>query len=163
MESPWTGTTPEISYVTPRKGKGQFQNNAKTPMHSITSPSKYKNLNKELLKANELYLKSMSKENVIQLLECLINKMPYIYKNENEDTEIEILSHFQEDKSSNRDTFSTDTMTFESLIQYFLEQLIINFTEIIMKFVQDNLKALYSLKDEKQFISKKYYINNRND
>ena len=150
LESPWEGTTPEISYITPRKGKGQFQNNAKTPMHSITSPSKYKNLNKELLKANELYLKSMSKTNVIQLLECLINKMPYIYKNENEDTEIEILSHFQEDKSSNRDTFSTDTMTFESLIQYFLEKLIINFTDIIMKFVQDNLKALYSLKDEKQ-------------
>ena len=33
----------------------------------------------------------MSKENVIQLLECMINKVPYVYKNENEDTEIEIL------------------------------------------------------------------------
>ena len=137
----------EENYVTPRKVKSQSQNN-QTPIHSITSPSKYKNLNKELLKANELYVKSMSNANVLSLLECFINKIPYIYKNENEDTEIEILSHFQEDKSSNRDTFSTDTMTFESLKQYFLDQLIINFTDIIMKFVSDNLKALYSLKDQ---------------
>ena len=137
-----------FNYVTPRKDPNL--NNMKTPIHNITSPSKYKNLNKELLKANELYVKSMSKSNILLLLECLINKIPYIYKNENEDTEIEILSHFQEDKSSNRDTFSTDTMTFESLKQYFLEQLIINFTDIIMKFVSDNLKALYSLKDESQ-------------
>ena len=137
----------EENYVTPRKVKSQSQIN-QTPIHSITSPSKYKNLNKELLKANELYVKSMSNENVLSLLECFINKIPYIYKNENEDTEIEILSHFQEDKSSNRDTFSTDTMTFESLKQYFLDQLIINFTDIIMKFVSDNLKALYSLKDQ---------------
>ena len=92
----------------------------------------------------------MSKENVIQLLECMINKVPYVYKNETEDTEIEILSHFQEDKSSNRDTFSTDTMTFDSLKQSFLDQLIINFTEIIMQFVSDNLKALYNIKDENQ-------------
>ena len=137
----------EENYVTPRKVKSQSQIN-QTPIHSITSPSKYKNLNKELLKANELYVKSMSNANVLSLLECFINKIPYIYKNENEDTEIEILSHFQEDKSSNRDTFSTDTMTFESLKQYFLDQLIINFTDIIMKFVSDNLKALYSLKDQ---------------
>jgi hypothetical protein len=137
----------EENYVTPRKVKSQSQIN-QTPIHSITSPSKYKNLNKELLKANELYVKSMSNENVLSLLECFINKIPYIYKNENEDTEIEILSHFQEDKSSNRDTFSTDTMTFESLKQYFLDQLIINFTDIIMKFVSGNLKALYSLKDQ---------------
>ena len=90
----------------------------------------------------------MSKTNVLQLLECLINKIPYVYKNENEDTEIEIISHFQEDKSSNRDTFSTDTMTFESLKQNFVDNLIINFTDIIMKFVSDNLKELYSLKNE---------------
>ena len=143
--------TEEISYVTPRKPKGchaQSNNIIKTPLHSIASPSKYKNLNKELSKANELYIKSMSKENVISLLECLINKIPFIYKNENEDTEIEILSHFQEDKSSNRDTFSTDTMTFESLKQNFLEQLIINFTDIIMQFVSDNLKSLYNIKNE---------------
>ena len=143
--------TEEISYVTPRKPKGchaQSNNIIKTPLHSIASPSKYKNLNKELTKANELYIKSMSKENVISLLECLINKIPFIYKNENEDTEIEILSHFQEDKSSNRDTFSTDTMTFESLKQNFLEQLIINFTDIIMQFVSDNLKSLYNIKNE---------------
>ena len=145
--------TDDISYVTPRKSKGGYlQNNnlLKTPLHSIASPSKYKNLNKEISKANELYNKSMSKENVIQLLECLINKVPYVYKNENEDTEIEILSHFQEDKSSNRETFSTDTMTFESLKQYFLEQLIINFTDIIMQFVSDNLKSLYNIKSESQ-------------
>ena len=143
--------TEEISYVTPRKPKGchaQSNNIIKTPLHSIASPSKYKNLNKELSKANELYIKSMSKENVISLLECLINKIPFIYKNENEDTEIEILSHFQEDKSSNRDTFSTDTMTFESLKQNFLDQLIINFTDIIMQFVSDNLKSLYIIKNE---------------
>ena len=140
----------ELSFVTPRKIKGTNLNNIKTPIHNITSPSKYKNLNKELLKANELYIKSMSKSNVLSLLECLINKIPYVYKNENEDTEIEILSQFQEDKSSNRDTFSTDTMTFESLKQYFLDQLIINFTDIIMKFVSDNLKALYSLKGDSQ-------------
>ena len=138
----------DIIYITPRKVIGSVQNNAKTPIHSINSPSKYKNLNKELLKANELYLKSMSKTNVLQLLECLINKIPYVYKNENEDTEIEIISHFQEDKSSNRDTFSTDTMTFESLKQNFVDNLIINFTDIIMKFVSDNLKELYSLKNE---------------
>ena len=144
-------STEEISYVTPRKPKGchaQSNNIIKTPLHSIASPSKYKNLNKELSKANELYIKSMSKENVISLLECLINKIPFIYKNENEDTEIEILSHFQEDKSSNRDTFSTDTMTFESLKQNFLDQLIINFTDIIMQFVSDNLKSLYNIKNE---------------
>ncbi len=140
----------EFNYVTPRKEKYSFHNNMKTPLHSITSPSKYKNLNKELLKANELYSKSMSKSNVIQLLECLINKIPYVYKNENEDIEIEILSHFQEDKSSNRDTFSTDTMTFESLIQYFLNELIINFTDIIITFVTNNLNSLYSLKDQNQ-------------
>ena len=142
----------EISYITPRKVKGScsFHKDAKTPLHSITSPSKYKNLNKELLKANELYCKSMSQTNVIQLLECLINKIPYVYKNENEDIEIEILSHFQEDKSSNRDTFSTDTMTFESLINYFLDQLIINFTDIIITFVTNNLNALYSVKDQAQ-------------
>ena len=146
-------STDDISYVTPRKSKGNmYQNNniIKTPLHSIASPSKYKNLNKEISKANELYIKSMSKENVIQLLECMINKVPYVYKNETEDTEIEILSHFQEDKSSNRDTFSTDTMTFDSLKQSFLDQLIINFTEIIMQFVSDNLKALYNIKDENQ-------------
>ena len=145
--------TDDISYVTPRKSKGnlyQTNNILKTPLHSIASPSKYKNLNKEISKANELYIKSMSKENVIQLLEFMINKVPYVYKNENEDTEIEILSHFQEDKSGNRDTFSTDTMTFESLKQYFLDQLIINFTEIIMQFVSDNLKSLYNIKDESQ-------------
>ena len=145
--------TDDISYVTPRKSKGniyQTNNILKTPLHSIASPSKYKNLNKEISKANELYIKSMSKENVIQLLECMINKVPYVYKNENEDTEIEILSHFQEDKSGNRDTFSTDTMTFESLNQYFLDQLIINFTDIIMQFVSDNLKSLYNIKDENQ-------------
>ena len=140
--------TEELNYLTPRKIKSQYQN-GKTPI-SINSPSKYKNLNKELLKANELYMKSMSKSNIISLLECLINKIPYVYKNETEDTEIEILSHFQEDKSSNRDTFSTDTMTFESLKQFFLDQLIINFTDIIMKFVSYNLKALYSLKDQSQ-------------
>ena len=143
--------TEEISYVTPRKPKGyyaQTNNILKTPLHSIASPSKYKNLNKELSKANELYIKSMSKDNIISLLECLINKIPFIYKNENEDTEIEILSHFQEDKSSNRDTFSTDTMTFESLKQNFLDQLIINFTDIIMQFVSDNLKSLYNIKNE---------------
>ena len=147
-------STDDISYVTPRKPKGNvYMNNnniLKTPLHSIASPSKYKNLNKEISKANELYNKSMSKENVIQLLECLINKVLYVYKNENEDTEIEILSHFQEDKSSNRDTFSTDTMTFESLKQYFLDQLIINFTDIIMQFVSDNLKTLYNPKSENQ-------------
>ena len=45
--------TEEISYVTPRKPKGNHQNNViKTPLHSIASPSKYKNLNKELSKAN---------------------------------------------------------------------------------------------------------------
>ena len=139
--------TEEISYVTPRKPKGYTQNSniLKTPLHSIASPSKYKNLNKELSKANELYKKSMSKENIISLLECIINKIPFIYKNENEDTEIEILSHFQEDKSSNRDTFSTDTMTFESLKQNFLDQLLINFTDIIMQFVSDNLKSLYNI------------------
>ena len=146
--------TEEINYVTPRKTKNNFYNNnnniIKTPLHSITSPSKYKNLNKELSKANELYNKSMSKENVLQLIECLINKVPFVYKNETEDTEIEILSHFQEDKSSNRDTFSTDTMTFESLKQYFLEQLIINFTDIIMNFVSENLKSLYNTKNENQ-------------
>ena len=86
----------------------------------------------------------------MQLIECLINKVPFVYKNETEDTEIEILSHFQEDKSSNRDTFSTDTMTFESLKQYFLEQLIINFTDIIMNFVSENLKSLYNTKNENQ-------------
>ena len=142
--------TDELTYVTPRKEKDQYQNNIKTPIYSITSPSKYKNLSKELLMANELYTKSMSKTNVIQLLECLINKIPYVYKNENEDIEIEILSHFQEDKSSNRDTFSTDTMTFESLIHYFLDQLVINFTDIIITFVTDNLNVLYSLKDDSQ-------------
>ena len=143
--------TEEISYVTPRKPKGNHQNNViKTPLHSIASPSKYKNLNKELSKANELFVKSMSKENVIQLLESMINKVPFVYKNENEDAEIEILSHFQEDKSGNRDTFSTESMTFESLKQYFLEQLIINFTDIIMKFVSDNLKSLYNIKDVSQ-------------
>ena len=138
-----TSTSEEFSYVTPRKKKNPYQN-------LITSPSKYKNLNKELLKANELYRKSMSKANILSLLECVINKIPYVYKNENEEIEIEILSHFQEDKSCNRDTFSTDTMTFDSLIQYFLDQLIINFTDIIMKFVSDNLKGLYSLKDQNQ-------------
>ena len=140
----------EQSYLTPHKIKEQYLDYLKTPIHSIASPSKYKNLNKELLKAHELYLKCMSQSNVIELLECLINKIPYVYKNENEDTEIEILSHFQEDKSSNREEFSTDTMTFESLTHYFLDQLIINFTDIAMKFVSDNLKALYSLKDESQ-------------
>ena len=74
----------ELSYLTPHKERYSFNNNIKTPLHSITSPSKYKNLNKELLKANELYNKSISKTKVIQLLECLINKIPYIYKNENE-------------------------------------------------------------------------------
>ena len=106
-------STDDISYITPRKSKAniyQTNNIIKTPLHSIASPSKYKNLNNEISKANELYMKSMSKENVIQLLECMINKVPYAYKNENEDTEIEILSNFQEDKSSNRDTFSTDTL-----------------------------------------------------
>ena len=145
--------TDDISYVTPRKSKGniyQPNNILKSPLHSIASPSKYKNLNKEISKANELYNKTLSKENVIQLLECLINKLPYIYKNENEDTEIEILSHFQEDKSSNRDTFSTDTMTFESLKQNFLDQLIINFTDIIMQFVSENLKILYNDKSQNQ-------------
>ena len=142
--------TAELSYITPRKSKDFNQTNLKTPVHNITSPSKYKNLNKELMKANELYINSMTKSNVLSLLECLINKIPYVYKNETEDLEIEILSHFQEDKSSNRDTFSTDTMTFESLIRYFLDQLIINFTDIILKFVSDNLKALYSLKDKNQ-------------
>ena len=142
--------TEELSYITPRKEKNVNQTNIKTPVHSITSPSKYKNLNKELMKANELYIKSMSKSNVLSLLECLINKVPYVYKNETEDIEIEILSQFQEDKSSNRDTFSTDTMTFDSLVRYFLDQLIINFTDIILKFVSDNLKALYSLKDKNQ-------------
>ena len=146
-------STDDISYITPRKSKAniyQTNNIIKTPLHSIASPSKYKNLNNEISKANELYMKSMSKENVIQLLECMINKVPYAYKNENEDTEIEILSNFQEDKSSNRDTFSTDTMTFDSLKQSFLDQLIINFTEIIMQFVTDNLKSLYNMKDENQ-------------
>ena len=133
----------QFSCVTPHKKKNPYQN-------LISSPSKYKNLNKELLKANELYMKSMSKANILSLLECVINKIPYVYKNENEEIEIEILSHFQEDKSSNRDTFSTDTMTFDSLIQYFLDQLIISFTDIIMKFVSDNLKGLYSLKDQNQ-------------
>jgi hypothetical protein len=140
----------ELSYITPRKTKQPNISTIKTPIHSLNSPSKYKNLNEELLKANELYTKGMSNDNVIQLLECLINKIPYVYKNENEEPEIEILSHFQEDKSSNRDTFSTDTMTFESLIQYFLDQLIINFTDIIMKFVTQNLKSLYALKSESQ-------------
>ena len=156
--------TEEISYVTPRKSKGNYyqsNNIIKTPLHSIASPSKYKNLNKELTKANELYIKTMSKENILQLLECLINKLPFIYKNENEDTEIEILSHFQEDKSSNRDTFSTDTMTFESLKQYFLEQLIINFTDIIMQFVSENLKSLYNTKNlnEINFYTVSSFIN----
>ena len=139
-----------LSIITPTKPKNNIQNNnIITPLRSMVSPSKYKNFDKELLKANELYNKSMTEQNVTELLSCLINKIPYVYNNEIDDPEIEILSHFQEDKSSSRDIFSTDTMTFDSLKQYFLEQLIINFTEWIMKFVDNNLKILYSL-DKKQ-------------
>ena len=58
---------------------------------------------------------------------------------------IEILSHFQKDKSGNRDTFSTYTMTFVSLKKSCLDQLIINFTEIIKQSVTDNFKSLYNM------------------
>ena len=143
----------DITYVTPSRAKYNYSksnNILKTKLDNLGSLYDYDNNNEEIYETNEIYKKCMPKENILDILESLINKVPFLYSNEIENTEIEILSHFQEENLINIYTFSKYNFTIESMSRYLLQQLMINFTDIIINFIDDNLKSLYNSKNESQ-------------
>ena len=128
----------DITYVTPSRAKYNYSKNnniLKTKLDNLGSLYDYDNNNEEIYETNEIYRKCMPKENILDILESLINKVPFLYTNEIENTEIEILSHFQEENLINICAFSKCNFTIESMSRYLLQQLMINFTDIIINFL----------------------------
>lgn len=118
---------------------------ANVNIHLFTSPVKYRNFDSELKISCDSYNECFKEQNVIGLINNLINKCPFIYKKENESLEIEILSEIEEENSSSQfDTFSTNLLTFQALYKNLLETIVINFTNISMKYIKENLSKLYS-------------------
>ena len=144
IEKPLTENIIEnISHIsdTPKKKRnGRIQ---RSPLNLFVSPTKYRNFEKEIKNSNELFNKCFTNENINNLLVKLIQKSSFIYKKENDDLEIEILSNLEEDNINN-DNFSTNLYTFQFLFRNILESIIINFTETSMKYIQDNLNILYN-------------------
>ena len=130
----------KISETPKKKRNGRIQ---RSPLNLFVSPTKYRNFEKEIKNSNELFNKCFTNENINNLLVKLIQKSSFIYKKENDDLEIEILSNLEEDNINN-DNFSTNLYTFQFLFRNILESIIINFTETSMKYIQDNLNILYN-------------------
>lgn len=135
----------EIGYSstkTPQKKKL-----SSTPQGSmlLTSPTKYRNFETELKMSHDCYMECFKEKNVINLIDNLINKCPFVYKREIDNMEIEILSEFDEDQGRySYEVFSTNLMTFQALYKGVLDAIIINFTGVAMKYIKEALNKLYS-------------------
>ena len=144
IEKPLTENIIEnISHIsdTPKKKRnGRIQ---RSPLNLFVSPTKYRNFEKEIRSCNELFNKCFTVQKIQDLLVTLIQKCPFIYKKENDDLEIEILANLEED-NINSDNFSTNIYTFQYLYKNILETIIINFTDISMNYIQENLNFLYT-------------------
>ena len=118
--------------------------NSFSPLNLFLSPTKYRNFEKEVKHSKELFNNIFTKNNIEMLFNYLINKCPFIFKNEQEDIEIEMLSEFEEESNLNFDNFSTNLLTYQNLYKNLCENIIINFTEVSLNYLKDELNKLYN-------------------
>ena len=123
--------------------------NSFSPLNLFLSPTKYRNFEKEVKHSKELFNNIFTKNNIEMLFNYLINKCPFIFKNEQEDIEIEMLSEFEEESNLNFDNFSTNLLTYQNLYKNLCENIIINFTEVSLNYLKDELNKLYNNNNNK--------------
>lgn len=110
----------------------------------LTSPTKYRNFETERKMSHNLYHEYFQENTIVSLLECLINKCPFIYEQENESLEIEVLTEIEGENILNTKDFSTNIFTFTLLHKMLLNLIITNFTEISLKYINTTLSTLYT-------------------
>lgn len=135
----------EIDYSFAKTPQKKKSHNAPQGALLLTSPTKYRNFENELKMANKCYMECFKEKNLINLIDNLINKCPFVYKKETDNMEIEILSEFDEEQARySYEVFSTNLMSFQVLYKGVLDAIIINFTGIAMKYIKEALNKLYS-------------------
>ncbi|MCQ2816610.1 MAG: hypothetical protein MJ252_05005 [archaeon] len=115
------------------------------PYVCLTSPAKYKNFERELKICIETYNQIFSEENVFNLLDNLISKIPYVFKKETETGEIEVLSEFEDEHGDRLEysTYSPALITYSALYKTVIENVIINFNAQSTKYIKSMVLKLY--------------------
>jgi hypothetical protein len=136
MENPQllaqSNTTPEKNQKSKKIGYVNF----------LVSPTKYKNHETQLVTANEIFSSLFKEELVRNLIDTLIKKVPFIYKKETENIEIDVLADIEEDIVPT-DTFNSNTMSWQMLYKNLLSSILENFNSISVKYIKDILEQLY--------------------
>jgi len=123
--------------LTPDKGKNPKN---KVGISILVSPTKFKNYENELNFANQIYYNCFSDENIKQLIEILITKIPFCEFNKIESESIESDNMAElEDEIYINDTFSNNVMSWSYLYKSLLQSILVNFTSMSLKYIKDSL------------------------
>lgn len=144
---------------TPDKNKSTTK--SKTGISILVSPTKFKNYENELNHANELYYICFNDESVKNLIEILITKIPFSEYNkyESESTDSDNMAELEDEIYCN-DNFSNNIMSWSSLFKSLLQSILVNFTQISLKYIKDSLNILMqnTLIDQYSNLENKYFF-----
>lgn len=130
------------SLKTPEKSKNKSRVSG-SGINLLVSPTKYKNFDLELQNVNIIFHNCFKEEVVVNLIETMIRRIPFLFKKESDNIELDLLADMEEEILP-IDNFSANSMTFQLLYKNFLESLIINFPNFALKHIKALLDQLYS-------------------
>jgi hypothetical protein len=122
--------------------KTPTKNKSMTKLSVLTSPTKYRNFEIEHSELSNTYIKCFNDDNIKLLLNSLIKKVPFVFRKEIDNIEIEILAEVEDDNFIG-DTASISNLTWVSLHKALLEAIISTFPNTAMKFINSELELLY--------------------
>lgn len=146
----------KMKFYTPDKKSNpmNFINNSSVKSNNddltIMPPPKFRNFSSEIANAKELFSSSFNRENLIGLISALVIRIPPIYNNTNDfDTvESEIMNDNTEEEFILLDSYSTESVSFQTLNRKLLEALLTNFKAVVYNLLKSEyIDCLVKFKD----------------
>lgn len=158
--------------LTPEK---KFKNiNSKSGVNILVSPTKFKNYENELNEVNKIFYNCFSNENIKDLIDKLIQKIPFSDFNKNNETEnfennsdnnnnlnYNYINEIEDDFFSS-ESYSSNIMTWNILYKNLLQSILTNFPEISMRYIKDSIN-FFTQKTNFNNTNKQNLLNNINN
>ncbi len=122
-------------FLTPDKNRNTKN---KSGINILVSPTKFKNYENELNHANQIYYILFNEENIRNLINILLTKIPFseFKKQDSESIESDNMSELEDEIYFN-DTFSNNLMSWSYIYKSLLQSILKNFTKITIKYLKD--------------------------
>lgn len=145
-QSSYSAQKDNLGYLTPEKKSSSnlFSSNHQN-MHSssglnLISPIKFKNYDREVKIASEIFTRNFNQTTVFSVFNSLVNDIPMSYSINSEKNEASDLENaYDREEDHTIDCYDTNNISWYSIFKNCIESMMINFRDILIDYSKTNL------------------------